>query len=324
MVHPTTPRSSPPSKGLFAADALPGYPSSSNDNASRRSLTHQSLRTGSQRSDEARRTSPSVENRAEERSPTPDFVTYDRQVEIALSSDKENAGASESAPDTPRNVRKENQSRPSKPKQSALKPSPAKRQLRERDGTFRPYTKDRNDRRRQGQGRRPLTQEHMGGVKSSKAAKPASTKREEGDNDVNIITPQSSSNIHASRPVTSGENCLGQDDMSRAEKISRTTLYIELDGSKYPAVPVYLGSCNTVEAFIDTVQYSWDLSSEEIEAVTVGFPWRDDRCSITVKKAIPDTFQKTQDEIFEAPCWTSDRRCRCEVEVMVYKKRSKC
>lgn len=204
-----------------------------------------------------------------------------------------------------------------------MEPTPVKRQLRERHGTFRPYTKDRDDRRRQGQGRKPLAQEHMGGVKSSKAAKPASTKHEADNNTINIIAPQILSKGHARRPMASGGNCLGQDDMSRAEKVSRTTLYIGLDGSKYPAVPVYLGSCNTVEAFFDIAQNSWDISAEEIEIITVRFPWRDDRRTITVKKAIPDTFQKMQDEILEAPCWASDQPRRCEVEVQVHKKGGK-
>lgn len=202
---------------------------------------------------------------------------------------------------------------------SPEQPAPVRRQLRERHGEFRPYTKDKKDRRRQVQGKPPLTQDHIGGVSGTRAESPPQTGFKCKINARVEVNPSSSYKVSKSSKSATSVKSEDQDVVTTEEKMARTTLYVVLAGITNPTVPIFLRSCQTVEGLFDKIANAWNLAQEEMELVTVHFPWIQAHNTIVVKKSIPDTFEKMIMEILESPCWDLDGQKRCEVEVKVYK-----
>lgn len=107
---------------------------------------------------------------------------------------------------------------------------------------------------------------------------------------------------------------------------SHTTLHVSLSTNDYGAVPVYLRSCMTVEAFFTSALSAWGLEGKEanVAAVTVRFDWLQDDGPMVMRREVRDSFQKMLETIAEAPVWRvgdaegAGGRKGCEVRVKIF------
>lgn len=194
------------------------------------------------------------------------------------------------------------------------------RQLREKNKEFRPYTKDKIDRRRQSQGMYPLTHDDSGVVSALESSSQSIIfKQEEKANpDTRFMSPS------LQRPSTNLQSTLsarnrGQSAVTTEEQDACTTLYVGLDGEENLRIPFYLKSCKTIEALFNNIANAWDTPRKKIKSLTVRFPWLAQPNTIVVKNGLPDTFQSLIEEIADAPCWAPNGKKRCHVEVQVYR-----
>ena len=204
------------------------------------------------------------------------------------------------------------------------------RQLRPRT-IFQPYTKAKEDRKRQDHGKAPLSKEYGGGVQLG--ATPSSSK-------VKTIAQNRSRGTANSKPNTtmptpprtqrasiSGESAPISIALSDDEKYHATTIYVTLaspeDGDEDSVpIPLYLSDYTTCQALFDGLCEVFGLGIQDRPSIIVTFPWRNDQNNkIRLLRSLESSFEKLREEVRDAPCWGDSQgevpTKKCEIEMKV-------